>query len=341
MMTKKEEISLRSKEAVSLLLKKANIHIDGIHLEQMAGDGSVREFYRFKDSEGHSWILMYNPPKTEVERKENFAYLSIGKHLFSKNLPLPAIIEFDLEHGLFILEDLGDVHLEKAVCSNDPIPLYEKAVEVLFRIQRNGKQHFNINWCYHTPYYDEELKLRDECHYFRDALVKKWFGIEVDNMSLDKSFIYIGEKAKYNGQLLFLHRDFQSRNIMLKENGSLAVIDWQGGRIGPPGYDLASLAYDPYPGMDVSVREHIINCYKELISCHEPMRLDPFVSGFRYLAIQRVLQMLGAFAYLSSIGKVKFQNYIKPALDNLRGLLDEVKSPELDELNGILERIPV
>ena len=333
-------ISFELEEAVSLLFKKANIRTDGVHLEQMAGDGSIREFYRFKDHENHPWILMHNPPKTETEKKENFAYLSIGKHLFSKNLPLPAIIEFDLEHGLFILEDLGDIHLEKAVCGNNPIPLYEKAVETLFRIQREGKQQFNIAWCYHTPYYDEELKLRDECHYFRDALVKKWFGITVDDLSLDKAFIHIVEKAKDNGPLLFLHRDFQSRNIMLRKNGSLAVIDWQGGRIGPPGYDLASLAYDPYPGIDVSVCKYIINCYKELISCYEPIRLDSFVTGFPYLAIQRVFQMLGAYAYLSSIGKVKFQNYIKPTLNNLKGLLDEVKSSELNELNSILERIP-
>ena len=336
-----KEISLSLEKSVRLLFKKADMHTDGIHLEQMAGDGSIREFYRFKDNENRSWILMHNAPKTETEKKENLAYLSIGKHLFSKKLPLPEIIECDLEHGLFILEDLGDIHLEKALCRHNPIPLYEKAVEVLFRIQRDGKQHFNIAWCYHTPYYDEELKLRDECHYFRDALVKKHFGIEVDELHLDKAFMYIVEKAKDNGLLLFLHRDFQSRNIMLRENGGLAVIDWQGGRMGPPGYDLASLAYDPYPGMDVSVREHIINCYKELISCHEPARLDSFAAGFRYLAIQRVLQMLGAFAYLSSTGKVKFQNYIKPALNNLRVLLDEVKSPELNELNSILERIPV
>ena len=331
---------LRLDRVVHLLLKNANMDVDKIHLKQMAGDGSIREFFRFHDNDNRSLILMYNPPKTEIERKENLAYLKIGKHLFSKNLPLPEIIGADLDHGIFILEDLGDIHLEKAVCSSDPIPLYEKTVEILFRIQRDGKQHFDTAWCYHTPYYDEKLKLQDECHYFRDALIKKWFGIKVNDQALDKAFMHIVEKAKDDGPLLFLHRDFQSRNIMLKENGHLAIIDWQGGRMGPPGYDLASLAYDPYPEMDISIREHIIDCYRELISCYEPARLESFVSGFRYLAIQRVLQMLGAFAYLSGIGKIKFQNYIKPALNNLKGLLDEIKSSELDELNNIFKRIP-
>jgi len=137
----------------------------------------------------------------------------------------------------------------------------------------------------------------------------------------------------------FLHRDFQSRNIMVSA-GKIGILDWQGGRLGPLGYDLASLLIDPYTELSPHDRNEVYRSYLLLIKEHEPGWIEPFKRYFPYLAIQRNLQILGAFSFLTKIrGKRYFEAYIPAALTTLYELLVQVKDPKLSPLEDIVKDI--
>ena len=101
--------------------------------QPLSGDGSVRDFYRIHSEEqGLSYIAMSNTPANTLIKKENMAYLMIGNHLFKTGISIPQIYRFDLANGWFILEDMGDRHLQdEANILRDRIPLYEKVLELL------------------------------------------------------------------------------------------------------------------------------------------------------------------------------------------------------------------
>jgi len=103
---------------------------------KLPADGSKRIFYRVSNEKG-SCIVMANPPTERNVEKENLSYLKIGKHLFSKGIPVPCIYRFDLDHGWFIIEDLGEQNLQEiAVKSDSRITIYKKVVKLLKRSQR-------------------------------------------------------------------------------------------------------------------------------------------------------------------------------------------------------------
>jgi len=119
----------------------------------------------------------------------------------------------------------------------------------------------------------------------------------------------------------FMHRDFQSRNIMLKANKPY-FIDFQGGRIGPVQYDLASLLIDPYAALSQGTQDFLLAHYTDELSRHMRLDVEQFRKGYACCAITRNLQILGAFGHLSkSRGKTYFETYIPAALSTLRSNL--------------------
>ncbi|MBW2502091.1 MAG: phosphotransferase, partial [Deltaproteobacteria bacterium] len=144
----------------------------------------------------------------------------------------------------------------------------------------------------------------------------------------------------------FLHRDFQSRNLMVTA-GEIRIIDFQGGRLGPLGYDLASLLIDPYAGIPAGLQQRLLEHYLEQL-CTYGLDDRAFLKGYKSLALQRNLQILGAFAFLAERKqKSFFRQFIPPAARSLQQLLagpDGDNYPELRRLSEkiieILERQP-
>ena len=280
---------------------------------------------------------MANPPADDVARRENLAYLMIGRHLRSKGAPLPEIYRYDLEKGWFIMEDMGHMNLQDIVSSGeDPLPIYEKVLHHLFRLQTKGANDFDPKWCCQTERYDRTVMLKYEAHYFRDAFLGRYLGLKGDSPELEAAFSHLAEKASKAGCGFFLHRDFQSRNIMLSK-GNIGIIDWQGGRLGPLGYDLASLIIDPYTCLTREQKTEVYHRYLALIKEHNPAWVESFERYYPYLAIQRNLQILGAFSYLTMVmNKPYFEAYIPEAFNTLDGLLHQVKERELSPLRGLV-----
>jgi len=308
----------------------------------IAGDGSKRIFWRVGGLKSDvSYIAMENAPTDDFSKRENTAYLNIGRHLRSKGLPLPEIHRFDLGKGWFIMEDFGDVSLQTA-CerAKERVPLYAPVVEILFQQQTRGAEGFDTAWTCQTETYDRQVMRRYEVDYFKEAFLGTYLGIRKEWPGLEKSFEHLIEEASRAENRFFLHRDFQSRNIMITGK-KIGILDWQGGRLGPLAYDLASLLIDPYTRLPVPEEESIYSMYCQLLRRKQPDRLLSFEKTFPYLAIQRNLQILGAFSFLSRVrGKTYFEDYIPGALESLRHLLEAVKDGNLSSLRDLVISLP-
>jgi aminoglycoside/choline kinase family phosphotransferase len=311
----------------------------GFTWERVPSDGSLRIFYRLRNDQV-SYIVMANPPRDENVERENYSYLKIGKHFHGKGVPVPEIYRYDLDHGLFIMEDLGRRNLQEVILgSDDHTDLYKRAIELLIQIQLDGREGFDPGWCYHTQTYDRGLMERFESDYFRTYFLQKFLGLKEDLSYLRSCFERLSYHASRAENDFILHRDFQSRNLIV--NGDrIGVIDWQGARLGPLQYDLASLLIDPYVGLPEDDRIRLYNYYVETLERRLPGISAAFARYYPYLALQRNLQILGAFAYLSKVqGKKQFIDYVQPALASLRRLLEECHEPELTPLRGLVVEI--
>jgi N-acetylmuramate 1-kinase len=307
----------------------------------LKGDGSSRCFFRMKSGNSlETFIVMSNPPVDKAALLENLAYHRIGRHLKSRGVPVPEIYYADHQRGCIVLEDLGDTSLQEYIVRlDDPLPVFEKVLDVLLHLQYEGVEGFDPRWCCQTPRYDRTVMVLLEACYFREAFLRGYMGVTEDLGRLERCFLHCAEVISGRLNFCLLHRDFQSRNIMIS-NGRIRIIDWQSSRLGPPGYDLASLVIDPYTGLNDEHRTFLIETYLAKSGEKFPFRAEDFMAIYPYLALQRNMQILGAFAYLSTAkGKKEFEVYIAPAFKRLKAQLEEMEDkalfPLLELVRGI------
>jgi hypothetical protein len=288
----------------------------------------------------HSFVVMWNPPVDNAALRENSAYERIGRHLQRQGVPVPEIHHVDHRYGCVILEDLGDVNLQEYLARlDDALPLLEKVLEVLFRLQYEGAKGFDSRWCCQTPVYDRTVMILLEACYFRDAFLRRYIGMRGDLGRLERCFLHCAEVISGRRSYCLLHRDFQSRNVMMP-GGRIRIIDWQGARIGPPGYDLASLVIDPYTDLSDAHRVFLIETYLSMFHERFASEAENFKVIYPYLALQRNMQILGAFAHLSIVkGKKEFQAYILPAVKRMNAQLEEMPDAALSPLKEIAAEV--
>jgi N-acetylmuramate 1-kinase len=320
-----------------------NFGKDAFSLTRLGGDGSSRCFFRMKcRNSSESFVVMWNPPVNNAALRENSAYERIGRHLKSRGVPVPEIHDVDPRYGCFIMEDLGDVSLQEYLIRlAAPLPLLERVVEVLFHLQHEGAEGFNPRWCCQTPVYDRTVMILLESGYFREAFLSRYLGMTEDLSRLDCCFAHCAEVISGCRKSYLLHRDFQSRNIMISK-GRIRIIDWQGARIGPPGYDLASLVIDPYTELTDDQRSFLFEAYLSMLRERFASEVENFLEIYPYLALQRNMQILGAFAYLSNTkGKKEFEAYIPPAVKRLKAQLERMPDNALSPLKEVASEIEI
>jgi len=306
--------------------------------EQLQGDGSKRLFWRIPCVEsGERFIVLSNFPGDAFSRRENFASVRIGLHLKSKGAPVPEIYASDLDNGWIIMEDLGRLRLQDVLAAGeDPMPLYREIITLLFHLQLKGAEGFDTAWCCQTPYYDHTVMQTYESTYFVEAFLGVYLGLKKDWVELREPFAYVADRLSQSRNFFFLYRDFQSRNILV-EHGRIGFVDWQGGRLGPLGYDLASLLIDPYVGLSPETQEAIFHAYEALLRKHDSALADELIRDYPFLVLQRNLQILGAFATLSKIhGKTYFEEYIPSAVQGLTEHLRKMGDPNLTPLRNLM-----
>ncbi|OGP75287.1 MAG: hypothetical protein A2Y80_04570 [Deltaproteobacteria bacterium RBG_13_58_19] len=307
------------------------------NVQTLAGDGSDRRFYRLAGDP--SLILLYQPHPPGRGVNENDSYFSLGRHLRTQGVPVPEIYAYSREEGWLLLEDLGDLSLEvviKNASGEEAIRgWYNQALAVLVRMQLKGREGFDPSWCFDTPVMDRSFLWERECTYFVQAFLQGYLGLEVDPADLAPDFDRLLEGALPREAAYFLHRDFQSRNLFIK-GGALRVIDFQGGRLGPLGYDVAALLIDPYVALSPVWQEELLNNYLNLLKERLPLDLLEFREQYYHLALGRNLQILGAFGFLTRVkGKDYFAGYIPDALTGLRRRLQE-RPGEFPRLEKVL-----
>jgi len=310
-------------------------------LSPLSGDGSDRRFFRLH-AEERPLVLLYQgqPPGAAVT--ENDSYFFIGRHLWHQGLPVPEIYHYCREEDWFLLEDLGDWNLQDEVQarphSESILGWYRQALELLVRLQIKGYQGFNPAWCFDTPVYDDQLVRRRECHYFVQAFLQNFLGMAVAPGELEADFSQLLARALTPGEQYLLHRDFQSRNLMIKD-GCLRLIDFQGSRLGPLPYDLAALLLDPYVALPPDWQDRLRQYYLEILKGYLPVKDQAFEEQFYYLALCRNLQILGAFGYLTRVkGKPQFAQYIPLALARLRERLNQSPGQVFSRLREVVEQ---
>ena len=313
-----------------------------IHREPLSGDGSDRGWTRLISGRD-SLILADHGIQEPSERiSEAAAFIAIGEHLRKKGLPVPGIYEHDAFSGLVLLEDLDDVRLQDAVCTNpsrkNVMALYQRVIDRLIEMWARGADGFDPKWAWQSEEYDRELILEKECRYFCEAFLCDYAEISISFEELKPEFEHLAAEALRFGARGFIHRDFQSRNIMLRCNTPY-FIDFQGGRLGPLQYDLASLLIDPYAGLSEKQQDELLlYCLKQL-SRHQDIDMSRFCHSYEYCALSRNLQMLGAFSFLSRVKqKPFFEDYIPPAIKSLKTRLAKMKS-EFPQLTSVLNSL--
>jgi aminoglycoside/choline kinase family phosphotransferase/choline kinase len=312
-----------------------------VTVTHLSGDGSDRSFYRLRQNDT-SMIMADHGITLNAPVCEAASFERIGRHLFTQKIPVPVIYWSDRFSGQVYLEDLGDIHLETAVnreSHETAMDLYRDALKNLARMSHRGAKRFRTEWTFQTPRYDKAMIIEKECHYFVDAFLNGYLRLSVDKDALSGDFSELADLALEFGYDGFMHRDFQSRNIMVKDNRCW-FIDFQSGRLGPVQYDLASLLIDPYTDLPAVIQdgfaEDFIGYYREL----RPVDRQEFLESYRYLKITRNLQMLGAFGFLSRVkGKTQFETHIPNTVRNLKRHLGHTDGKLFKKLKKIVDKI--
>jgi len=311
----------------------------------LSSDGSDRRFFkvRWKDKPA----LSIEPSPGDMGTFETYSYVAIGNHLAKAGIPVPKIYDFNKDTGVIVVEYFGDRHLQTEILAlisqnkwSQVKRLYRQALSWLAKMQVCGCRGFNRKWCYDSEYYDGKLAKEREAFYFLQYFVEGLMGYsktpelenELARLALQVDLI---DNKEY-----FLHRDFQSRNILVW-NGALRIIDFQGGRLGPLGYDVAALLLDPYVSLPETIWPELLEFYlNELDALNIALDKAVFEREFYLLALLRTMQALGAYSYLYlKKGKVFFRPYVSPALSNLKALLVHKDFEKLDNLKLLVPKL--
>lgn len=310
--------------------------------QPLAGDGSDRRFFRLPGSP--TKVLLWHPFAPGGEVNENDSYFQIGRHLRARGLPAPEIYHYCREEGWMLLEDLGDISLEaflKGQSGAGQVRFwYRQALEILVRMQVDGLEGFSTAWCFDTPVMDRPFLKERECLYFVRSFLHGYLELKVEPGDLAPDFDLLLGSALATHGLYLLHRDFQSRNLMIKD-GRLRVIDFQGARLGPLGYDLAALLIDPYVRLAPEWQEEFLEYYLQKLQERVAVDEAAFRERYHYLALCRNLQILGAFGFLTRVKKkAHFARYIPAAVAALKGRLEE-RPGEFPGLERVVENLKV
>src|SRR5210317_1562644 len=318
-------------------------------LTPLSGDGSSRLFFKIKTGNTASFCgVLPDNENAKKGRAEAQAAFNIGTHLKKRGIPVPAVHAFDPENGFILFEDLGETLLydeleKKRNKSGDRIwgqikETYKESIEILLYMQISIIVHFDRKWCWDTQRYDKKLMLERESGYFMQAFCQDMLGIKKFSAELNDEFSKLASYAARQPAVYFLHRDFQSRNLMIVD-GKIRIIDFQGGRLGPLGYDLASLLIDPYAELPEQLQHELLEHYLEHL-CTYGLDELAFRKGYPDLALQRNLQVLGAYAFLGfQKQKSFFRQYIFPATFSLHQRLAQPEAKDYPHLRQLTHTI--
>ncbi len=312
---------------------------------KLKGEASGRSYYRVGTAPD-SKVLMVMPKDalksdeaTRGAPPKELPFLNVHRYLSSIGVRVPLIHRYDEPAGMMVLEDLTDQTFEAGLNDSTRHALYAKAVKLLARLRADAESRPDATCLAFTRSFDEEL-YDWEFHHFREWGMEAWSGqkpTDAERAELDGIF------KKLSAQLAaapkgFTHRDYQSRNLMLKGD-ELVVIDFQDALLGPRQYDLVALLRDSYVELERKFVEEMLAIYAAefALKTGERIALPEFTRFFDLLTVQRKLKDAARFEFINRVkGNPGFLVSIPASLRYVKTALDQ--QPQLNDLRRIASR---
>ncbi|WP_010662515.1 RapZ C-terminal domain-containing protein [Marinilabilia salmonicolor] len=267
-------------------------------------------------------------------KKENRAFIEFSRHFKALGLPVPEIFNVSETTDSYLQEDFGNTTLFDWLSTTrigkdiptDIVTFYKKSLEHLIHFQTEGAKELDFSLCYPRHSFDKQSMLWD-LHYFKYYFLKL-AGIPFDEQLLEDDFNAFAEYLQKADGHYFMYRDFQSRNIMVTDNGP-AFIDYQGGRKGPLQYDLASVLYDAKADLPEELRSELLDFYISKLRKKIKVNESSFKSFLQGFVLIRIMQAMGAYGFRGFYeNKEHFLKSIPYAIENLRFILSNLSLPE-------------
>src|SRR6195256_4015925 len=222
--------------------------------------GSGRKIIRLSSEKLSAIGILYDV------REENVAFLEFSRHFRRHGLPVPEIYAEDLSQGAYLEEDFGGTtlfeflsdHRNGATIAPQAVEAYRNVVAVLPRFQVEAGRDLNYKVCYPRASFDRQ-SIAWDLNYFKYYFLRL-AGISFNEQALEDDFSRLTKFLLSADRDYFMYRDFQSRNVMLR-NGHPFFLDYQGGRKGALQYDVASLLYDAKADLPPELRQHLLDQY--------------------------------------------------------------------------------
>lgn len=307
------------------------------NIYELPSSGSNRRYFRITGS-GMSLIGAKG-----LDVDENIAFMEIAKHFRLKGLPVPQVLCASKDNMFYLQEDLGDITLFNTIqqgrdtshFSPDEIALLKKTIATLPKLQFEGGKGLDYNVCFPQPEFDERNVWFD-CNYFKYCFLKTT-GIEFSEIKLHDDLTKMAADLLEDGnEETFMYRDFQARNVMLVD-GNPYFIDFQGGRKGPLYYDLASFVWQAKANYPTSLKEELIETYREALKKYVDIPRETFYKKLRLFVLFRTMQVLGAYGFRGYFEKKPhFLQSVPFAIDNLRKLIQDQPFDEYPYIQKLL-----
>jgi aminoglycoside/choline kinase family phosphotransferase len=266
-------------------------------------------------------------------REENVAFLEFSRHFRRHGLPVPEIYEEALKEGAYLEEDLGDETLFQFLTENREgaevqprvVEAYRRVVAVLPRFQVEAGRDLNYKVCCPRAKFDRQ-SIGWDLNYFKYYFLRL-AGVPFNEQALEDDFGRLMKFLLSADHEYFLYRDFQSRNIMLRD-GQPFFLDYQGGRKGALQYDVASLLYDGKAALPPALRQELLDYYLDCLAGFVKMERAEFMKHYYAYVYVRIMQALGAYGFRGFYErKAHFLQSVPFALENLRWLGENVELP--------------
>ena len=291
-------------------------------IDVLPQSGSDRRYFRLHIDDNNTLIATFGS-----NIKENEAFIYFAHHFYQKDLPVPEIFAVSEDRTFYIQEDFGDISLLNLLEEKGYIPhvyqLFKESLYQLARLQVLGDKDFDYSLCLTNKEFGKQAIMSDLLYfkyYFLDALAKPY-----DKQKLIDDFEALSNYLTHAEYKYFMFRDFQSRNILVKEP-NVHFIDFQGGMKGAPQYDVASLLWQARANLPDQWKTSLLEDYMdafETISGNELER-NIFHSQYNGYVLIRLLQVLGAYGFRGLFErKAQFLTSIPQALNNLKSFVED------------------
>jgi aminoglycoside/choline kinase family phosphotransferase len=333
----------RSSKMARLAARHLNVTAEEVTVTRLTGDASSRSYFRAQAANTSVIIATYNSPFDESEcaalrltqaeaadpsarltfANDPCAHLEVTALLRKAGLPVPAVLATSGVDAMMLIEDVGDIKLQDWMRSRSDtadaavIDAYRHALELVVKIQDATEVALAADSiCSHLAF--DEAKLRWELGFFFANYFNRYLHTRLDSAAsaaIQADFKHLCSELAARPRVL-THRDYHARNLMM-QHGKMFIIDYQDARMGPAGYDVASLLSDPYTTLSSEVVSELIEGFIEMKAASRLSlaNVPEFRTELELMTVQRMLKAIGTYSSQAAIGNSVYIPYIKPALD--------------------------